>query len=160
MLLLLKFACFSCSLLTFPHKVFGSASDMEKVDNTDGGKTRSDVNNENGKMYEKMLTSRFISHFHSLSTRLVSSLYFILLLFSLSRSHFRQDCVRILFLPLKALQAKNAINRQIQCYRHFSYSQIRTITILFSNVVYRFVCFTFFAAAAVCLYALGFFPDC
>lgn len=67
---------------------------MAKVEKWRGEKTRSDVNNENGKMYEKMLTSRFISTFtpsHLVSTRLVCSFQFSVF----SPPHFWQGCVRI-----------------------------------------------------------------
>lgn len=108
--------------------------------------------NANKSFYLRLLPPRLNS------PRRFLSLLFVFLPFLLT---FFGKVVHVLpffLLLLKALQAEKAINRQIQCYRHFSYSQCRTITILFSTAVYRFVCLLFASLLFACkLYSFGFF---
>lgn len=124
-------------------EVFKNVRDMNEVENRQEEMVtsmRSDVNNENEKCLKEMLTSRFI-----LSLTLFHLLF---LIFSSLSLILAEHCVLFFFVS-KQLHAE-AINRRIQCYRHF-YSKIQTITVPFLNIVCSFICLFFFPVfIAVC----------
>lgn len=125
-------------------KVFNSASDMTEVENR-----RSDVNNENEKCMRKNANKSFYHRLLSLSSPFFFSFRYHFFCFFRLSFIFGKAFFYFL-LMLKPLQAE-AINRQIQCYRHFCW-KIQTITIPFLNVVYSFVWLFFVFHSCCCCF--------